>query len=92
MPAYAGRPTSPTLPFCRAKSIQRAHSDLHLKRKLLSLLPDYYDLVLFGIHHFGIRSICYGKQMPVRQEMMTAYKMITLFFSFLSTFKPVASN
>lgn len=28
------------------------------------ILPDYYDLVVFGIHHFGISSICYGKQMP----------------------------
>lgn len=30
----------------------------------VSLLPDYYDLVFFGIHHLGMSSVCYGKQMP----------------------------
>lgn len=30
----------------------------------VSLLPDYYDLFFFGIHHLGMSSVCYGKQMP----------------------------
>lgn len=33
-----------------------------------SLLPDYHHLVVFGIHHFGVSSVCYGKQMPVEKE------------------------
>ena len=37
----------------------------------LSFLPDYYDLVVFGIHHFGISSICYGKQMPKAEREAT---------------------
>lgn len=38
-----------------------------LVRIIVCLLPDYYDLVVFGIHHFGISSICYGKQMSERE-------------------------
>jgi len=35
----------------------------------IRLLPDYYDLVVFGIHHFGISSVCYCKQMPERDRV-----------------------
>lgn len=34
------------------------HVEMGQRIKRKALLPDYYDLVVFGIHHFGISSIC----------------------------------
>ena len=34
------------------------------------ILPDYNDLVVFGIHHFGVGSVYYGKQMPVGDRIL----------------------
>lgn len=47
------------------------------------VLPDYYDLVLFGIHHFGISSICNGKQMSEAEREL---RIILPHFSSMSLF------
>lgn len=54
---------------------------------IVSLLPDYYDLVVFGIHHFGISSICYGKQMPEgERELSIKYSSSLLFYILICCF------
>lgn len=43
----------------------------------VSLLPDYYDLFFFGIHHLGMSSVCYGKQMPEgERDTQQAFRLL----------------
>lgn len=43
----------------------------------VSLLPDYYDLLFFGIHHLGMSSVCYGKQMPEgERDTQQAFRLL----------------